>query len=115
MSECTGENIFVAREGRFLTPPLASGALEGITQHSVMTIAKDLGIDVEVATIARSDVYLADEMFLCGTAAEVSAVNSVDDRPNEGPGPPTTAIGEEYHKAIRGQTDRYKDWVEHVS
>ena len=55
VSECTGENIFVAREGRFLTPPLASGALEGITQHSVMTIAKDLGIDVEVATIARSD------------------------------------------------------------
>ena len=115
VSECTGENIFVAREGRFLTPPLASGALEGITQHSVMTIAKDLGIDVEVATIARSDVYLADEMFLCGTAAEVSAVNSVDDRPIECPGPMTTAIGEEYHKAIRGQTDRYKDWVEHVS
>ena len=115
VSECTGENVFVARDGRFLTPPLASGALEGITQHSVMTIAKDLGIDVEVATIARSDVYLADEMFLCGTAAEVSAVNSVDDRPIACPGPMTTAIGEEYHKAIRGQTDRYKDWVEHVS
>ena len=60
-------------------------------------------------------VHLADEMFLCGTAAEVSAVNSVDDRPIACPGPMTTAIGEEYHKAIRGQTDRYKDWVEHVS
>ena len=115
IAECTGENVFVARNGRFLTPPLAAGALEGITQHSVMTIAKDLGIDVELSNIVRSDVYIAEEMFLCGTAAEVSAVNSLDDRPIPCPGPMTTAIAEEYHKAIRGQTDRYKDWVEHVS
>ena len=79
-----------------------------------MTIARDLGFDCELSDMARSDVYLADEMFLCGTAAEVSAVNSVDDRLIPCPGPMTTAIGEEYHKAIRGQTDRYKDWVEHV-
>ena len=115
IAECTGENVFVARNGRFLTPPLAAGALEGITQHSVMTIAKDLGIDVELSNIVRSDVYIAEEMFLCGTAAEVSAVNSLDDRPIPCPGPMTTAIADEYHKAIRGQTDRYKDWVEHVS
>lgn len=115
IAECTGENVFVARNGRFLTPPLAAGALEGITQHSVMTIAEDLGIDVELSNIVRSDVYIAEEMFLCGTAAEVSAVNSLDDRPIPCPGPMTTAIAEEYHKAIRGQTDRYKDWVEHVS
>ena len=115
IAECTGENVFVARNGRFLTPPLAAGALEGITQHSVMTIAADLGIDVELSDIVRSDVYIAEEMFLCGTAAEVSAVNSLDDRPIPCPGPMTTAIAEEYHKAIRGQTDRYKDWVEHVS
>ena len=115
IAECTGENVFVARGGRFLTPPLAAGALEGITQHSVMTIAKDLGIDVELSDIVRSDVYIAEEMFLCGTAAEVSAVNSLDDRPIPCPGPMTTAIADEYHKAIRGQTDRYKDWVEHVS
>jgi branched-chain amino acid aminotransferase len=114
VSECTGENVFVARHGRFLSPPLAAGALEGITQDSVMTIAKDLGIDCELSNLARSDVYLADEMFLCGTAAEVSAVNSVDDRPIACPGPMTTAIATEYHKAIRGETDRYKDWVEHV-
>jgi branched-chain amino acid aminotransferase len=81
----------------------------------VATIAKDLGIGVELSSIARSDVYIADEMFLCGTAAEVSAVNSVDDREIPCPGPMTTAIAEEYHKAVRGQTDRYKDWVEHVS
>jgi len=115
IAECTGENVFVARKGRFLTPPLAAGALEGITQHSVMTIAADIGIAVELSNIVRSDVYIADEMFLCGTAAEVSAVNSVDDRPIECPGPMTSAIAEEYHRAIRGQTDRYKDWVEHVS
>jgi branched-chain amino acid aminotransferase len=115
VAECTGENVFVARGGRFLTPPLAAGALEGITQHSVMTIAADLGIDVELSNIVRSDVYIADEMFLCGTAAEVSSVNSVDDRPIPCPGPMTLAIAEEYHKAIRGQSDRYKDWVEHVS
>ncbi|MFN8016565.1 MAG: branched-chain amino acid transaminase [Acidimicrobiales bacterium] len=115
IAECTGENVFVARNGRFLTPPLAAGALEGITQHSVMTIAKDLGIDVALSNIVRSDVYIAEEMFLCGTAAEVSAVNSLDDRPIPCPGPMTTAIAEEYHKAIRGQSDRYKDWVEHVS
>jgi branched-chain amino acid aminotransferase len=114
ISECTGENVFVARHGKLLSPPLSSGALEGITQHSVMTIARDLGYECELAEIARSDVYVAEEMFLCGTAAEVSAVNSVDDRPIACPGPMTTAIGEEYHKAIRGQTDRYKDWVEHV-
>jgi len=115
IAECTGENVFVARKGRFLTPPLAAGALEGITQHSVMTIAAAIGIAVELSNIVRSDVYIADEMFLCGTAAEVSAVNSVDDRPIECPGPMTSAIAEEYHRAIRGQTDRYKDWVEHVS
>ena len=115
IAECTGENVFVARNGRFLTPPLAAGALEGITQHSVMTIAKDLGIEVQLSNIVRSDVYIAEEMFLCGTAAEVSAVNSLDDRPIPCPGPMTTAIAEEYHKAIRGQSDRYKDWVEHVS
>jgi branched-chain amino acid aminotransferase len=115
IAECTGENVFVARNGRFLTPPLAAGALEGITQHSVMTIARDLGIDVELSNIVRSDVYIAEEMFLCGTAAEVSAVNSLDDRAIPCPGPMTLAIAEEYHKAIRGQTDRYKDWVEHVS
>src|SRR5690606_27249266 len=114
VSECTGENIFVARHGKLLSPPLSAGALEGITQDSVMTIARDLGFEVELPELARSDVYVAGEMFLGGTAAEVSAVNSVDDRAIPCPGPMTAAIGEAYHKAIRGETDRYKDWVEHV-
>lgn len=114
VSECTGENVFVARHGKLLTPPLSAGALEGITQASVSQIAADLDIEVEVANIARSDCYIADEMFLCGTAAEVSAVNSVDDREIACPGPMTTAIGETYHRAVRGELDQYRHWVEHV-
>jgi branched-chain amino acid aminotransferase len=114
ISECTGENIFVARHGKLLSPPLSAGALEGITQSSVMTIARDLGFEVQLGDIARSDLYVAEEMFVCGSAAEVSAVNSVDDREIPCPGPMTTAIGEEYGRAVRGQVDRYKDWVEHA-
>ncbi len=114
VSECTGENIFVARHGRFISPPLAAGALEGITQHAVMTIARDHGFECSLDNIARSDLYIAEEMFVCGTAAEVAPVNSVDDRQIPCPGPMTKLIAEEFHKAVRGQTDRYKDWVEHV-
>ncbi len=114
VSECTGENIFVARHGRIITPPLSAGALEGITQSSVTAIARDFGFEVVEGDLVRSDLYIADEMFLCGTAAEVSAVNSVDDRAIPCPGPMTAAIAEEYGKAVRGQVDRYKDWCEHV-
>jgi branched-chain amino acid aminotransferase len=114
VSECTGENIFCARHGVLITPPLASGALEGITQSSVMTIAHDLGFETTIGNIARSDLYIAEELFVSGTAAEISAVRSVDDRPLTCPGPMTTAIAEEYHRAVRGKVDRYKDWVEHV-
>jgi branched-chain amino acid aminotransferase len=114
VSECTGENLFVARMGRLITPPLAAGALEGVTQSTVMAIADDLGFDVRVDHLARSDLYIAEEIFLCGTAAEVTPVNSVDNREVPCPGPMTKAIMEEYGKAVRGQVDRYKDWVEHV-
>jgi branched-chain amino acid aminotransferase len=114
VSECTGENIFCARKGVLITPPLSSGALEGITQDSVSTIAHDLGGATQVAILARSDLYLADELFLCGTAAEISAVSSVDDLALPCPGPMTTAIAEEYARAVRGKVDRYKDRVEHA-
>jgi branched-chain amino acid aminotransferase len=115
VSECTGENLFVVRNNTILTPPLAAGALEGITQHSVMTIARDLGFEVRVSDIARSDLYIADEIFVCGTAAEVSAVNSVDDRSVPCPGPKTTAIAELYGQAVRGKIDKYRHWVELAS
>lgn len=115
VSECTGENIFVVRRGRLITPPLSAGALEGITQSTIATIAADFGIDVVEGDLTRSDLYVAEEMFLCGTAAEVCAVSSVDDRPLRCPGPITTSIAAEYAKIVRGRVDRYKDWVELVS
>lgn len=116
VSECTGENLFVVRRGRIFTPPLSAGALEGITQDSVIAIARDLGYDIEYDNILRSDLYTAEEAFLTGTAAEVVPVASVDDRSvGDGrPGPITRRIQEIYHQAVRGQVDRYKDWVEHV-
>jgi branched-chain amino acid aminotransferase len=112
VAECSGENLFISRDDILLTPPLSAGALEGITQSSVMTIARDLGFEVRVDNIARSDLYIAQEAFVCGTAAEVSSVNSVDDRVLPCPGPKTKAIAEVYARAVRGQEDRYKDWCE---
>jgi branched-chain amino acid aminotransferase len=112
VAECSGENIFVARHGRLITPPLSAGALEGITQSTVMTIAGDLGFDAVVDNLARTDLYIADEAFVCGTAAEVSSVNSVDDRELPCPGPMTSAIADMYHRAIRGEVENYRSWCE---
>jgi len=116
VSECTGENLFVLRKDRLLTPPVTAGALEGITQDSVMALAADLGVDVGYGNILRSDLYTADEVFLTGTAAEVVPVASVDDRlVGDGkPGPLTRAIQAAYHQAVRGELASHKDWVEHV-
>ncbi len=115
VAECTGENLFAVRNGIILTPPTSAGALEGITQNSVARIAGDLGFDVRVDNLARSDLYIAEEIFVCGTAAEVSSVNSVDDRKVPCPGPKTKAIAEVYAKAVRGQDARYADWCELAS
>ncbi len=114
VSECTGENLFVVKHGRLLTPPTAAGALEGITQDSVTTIARDLGYDVVDANLLRTDLYLADEAFLTGTAAEVVPIRSVDDREIGRPGPVTRSIQETYFAAVRGEVDRYKDWLDYV-
>ena len=112
VAECTGENIFAVRNDIILTPPLSAGALEGITQNSVSVIAKDLGFDLRVDNIARSDLYIAEEIFVCGTAAEISSVNSVDDRAVPCPGPKTRAIAEVYARAVRRQEPKYVDWCE---
>jgi branched-chain amino acid aminotransferase len=112
VAECTGENIFVVRNGIVLTPPISAGALEGITQNSVMTIARDLGYEVRVDNITRSDLYIAEEIFVCGTAAEVSSVSSVDDRSVPCPGPIGTAIAAAYNRAVRGQDERYRHWCD---
>ena len=112
IAECTGENIFAVRNGIIITPPLSAGALEGITQNSVMTIARDEGYDVRVDNLARSDLYIAEEIFVCGTAAEISSVNSVDDRAIPCPGPKTKVIAEIYLDAVKGKVDKYKHWCE---
>ena len=112
VAECSGENIFVSRHGKLITPPVSAGALEGITQNTVMALCDELGFDAVCDNLARSDIYVADEMFLVGTAAEVSSVNSVDDRAIPCPGPKTLAIADLYGKVVRGQVDQYKDWCE---
>jgi branched-chain amino acid aminotransferase len=114
VSECTGENLFIVKKGRIVTPPVSAGALEGITRESVMTLAADLGFEVVEDNVLRTDLYLAKEAFLTGTAAEVVPIRAVDDRELGRPGPVTKQIQEAYFAAVRGQTDRYKDWLEHV-
>jgi branched-chain amino acid aminotransferase len=114
VSECTGENIFVVKGGRIITPPLAAGALDGITRDSVWTIARDLGYEVVEENLLRSDLYIADEAFLTGTAAEVVPIRSVDDRMIGEPGEMTRKIQETYFAAIRGEVEAYKGWLEYV-
>ena len=90
--------------------------LEGITADSVETIARDLGYEVRHEPIIRTDLYLADEAFLTGTAAEVVPIRSVDDRA-VGPGHPgriTKEIQQIYFATVRGEVDQYKDWLDHV-
>ncbi|MFT5202836.1 MAG: branched-chain amino acid aminotransferase [Candidatus Aldehydirespiratoraceae bacterium] len=115
VSECSGENIFVGTGDVILTPPTSSGALPGITQHTVMALAEDLGINIQIGDMARSDLYTADEIFVVGTAAEVSAVNSVDDREVPCPGPATSAIAEAYADVVRGKNAKYRSWNELAS
>jgi branched-chain amino acid aminotransferase len=117
VSECTGENIFVSRKGRLVTPSsAAAGALEGITQDSVITIANDLGYEVERGSLVRSDLYTADEAFITGTAAEVVPIRSVDDRMVGAgePGPLTRKIQELFFATVRGEVERYSGWLDHV-
>ncbi|HUD16076.1 MAG TPA: branched-chain-amino-acid transaminase, partial [Acidimicrobiales bacterium] len=117
VSECTGENLFIVKGGRVFTPPTSdAGALAGITQASVTTIATDLGYEVVSESLVRTDLYTADEAFLTGTAAEVVPIREVDDR-TVGlgrPGPITQQIQQTYFAVVRGEVDRYKDWLEHV-
>ncbi|HEX2737267.1 MAG TPA: branched-chain amino acid transaminase [Acidimicrobiia bacterium] len=114
VAECTGENVFIVRNGVLVTPPLSSGALEGLTRDSVMTIARDLGYEVREDKLLRSDLYLADEAFLTGTAAEIVPMRSVDDRVIGEPGEITRKIQETYFAAVHGELEKYRDWLEYV-
>lgn len=115
VAEGSGENIFIVRKGIIKTPP-SLGILEGITRDSVITIAKDLGLEVREEKISRDEVYIADEMFLCGTAAEITPVREVDRRTiGEGkPGPITRKLQEVFFKVVRGEDPKYQHWLDYV-
>jgi branched-chain amino acid aminotransferase len=117
ISECTGENLFIVRDGLLISPPPSeAGALRGITQSSVVKIASDLGYAVSFEAMRRDDLYLADEAFLTGTAAEVVPIGSVDDRVvGDGkPGPITKQIQTTYFQAVRGMRPAYESWLTKV-
>ena len=116
VSEGSGENIFVVKNGAVTTPPVTAGILEGITRDSVMTMLRDDGHQVREANVTRSDLYYADEVFFTGTAAEVTPVREVDDRPvGEGrPGPVTRNAQDLFQKAVTGRLQAYRHWLDYV-
>jgi branched-chain amino acid aminotransferase len=116
VGECTGENLFIVRKGKIFTPSTAP-ILEGITRHSIYTIATDLGCDVTEQLISRDQLYAADEVFVCGTAAEVIGLNEIDYRKiGDGKtGPVTRSIQNVYHDAIHGKVEKYAAWCDYVN
>jgi branched-chain amino acid aminotransferase len=114
VTDGSGENLFVVRDGTLFTPPLAAGCLAGITRASIMRIAADAGIPMREGDLVRTDLYLADEAFFTGTAAEVVPIREVDDRVLGDPGPITRRVQEVFVAATRGRDERYRDWLEPV-
>ena len=114
--EGTGENIFVVWEGRIVTPPPAASILDGITRKSAVQIARDLGIEVIERDIVRAELYLADEVFMTGTAAELVPVREIDDHTigSGSPGELTRAIQAAFEDALHGRDKRYRDWLDPV-
>ncbi len=116
VAECTGENIFVVHKGKIITPPLVD-ILEGITRESMITIATDMDYKVVEMPISRDQLYIADEVFVCGTAAEVIGLSEIDFRTvGDGKtGPVTRKLQKAYHEAIRGKNPKYMDWLDYVN
>jgi len=113
VSEGSAENLFVVRGGTLITPPVSDNVLEGITRKRLMSVANDMGIAVVERSIDRTELYSADEIFLCGTGAQVSPVIEVDRRTvGDGrPGPVTSRLSRTYFDAVRGKLDAYRSWV----
>ncbi|AAL64820.1 branched-chain amino acid aminotransferase (ilvE) [Pyrobaculum aerophilum str. IM2] len=111
--EGSGENIFIVRGGRLFTPPVHESILEGITRDTVIKLSGDVGLRVEEKPITREEVYTADEVFLVGTAAEITPVVEVDGRTigTGKPGPITTKIAELYSNVVRGKVEKYLNWI----
>jgi len=112
VAECTGENLFLVKNGKIRTPDSAT-VLEGITRDSVLTIARDLGHEVTEGPVTRDQLYAADEVFVCGTAAEVIGLREIDFRPigTGSTGPVTREIQRVFHAAVVGQDPRYASWL----
>ncbi|MDP3274143.1 MAG: branched-chain amino acid transaminase [Deltaproteobacteria bacterium] len=112
VAEATGENLFMVRRGVIRTPSTAQCILEGITRDSVMTLARELGYTVQEGLISRDELYTAEEVFLCGTAAEITPVREIDNRTigTGTVGPVTARIQARYFEVVRGSTDDYAHW-----
>jgi branched-chain amino acid aminotransferase len=112
--EGSGENIFVITDGRIATPPHVASILDGISRKSVMQIAEDLGYPVVERDIARAELYMADEIFLTGTAAELVPMREIDDHALGEPGEITRAIQAKYEDALHGRAEEYLEWLDPV-
>jgi branched-chain amino acid aminotransferase len=113
VSEASGENIFVVRNGKLHTPQLADSILEGITRNTAITIAKELGYEVVERPISRTELYLADEIFLTGTAAEIIAITKIDGNivGNGREGSITKSIRENYENIVTGKSEKFMGWL----
>lgn len=117
VAEATGENIFIVKEGIVKTTPAGASILDGITRDSVMTIFRDLKIEVLEQKFTRDEMYLADEVFLTGTAAEITPIREIDDRPigTGKPGPFTKEAQEIFFSIVKGENPKYKGWLDFVT
>lgn len=116
VSEGSGENIFLVKEGKLITPPLSAPILEGITRDSIIKIARDLGYEVTERDIPRDELFEADEIFFTGTAAEICPVREVDDRAiSDGRGEVTGVLQAKYDDAVLGRLPEYHHWLDVVS
>ena len=113
VADGSGENIFVVSDGKIFTPPISMSILPGITRETIIDIAGDLGYVVEERSMIRTDLLLADEVFMCGTAAEVTPLRSVDDVAI-GVGPVTLELQKKYLETVRGESERWSQWLDHT-
>jgi branched-chain amino acid aminotransferase len=115
VADGTGENLFVVKDGKLFTPPVSASILMGITRQTIIELAEEEGIEVVEAEIPRADLYVADEVFVSGTAAEVCPVRSVDDHVIGPRGPITTRLQERFFAAIVGNDSRSEEWLDYVN
>jgi len=117
VAECTGENIFIYRHGKILTPKTSNSILEGITRNSIIQVARDMGYTVEETDITRTELYTADEVWMTGTAAEISPVTVIDNREiGDGKvGKVAMAIKERFMDIVCGKVPEYADWIDYVN